>query len=374
MTRRPWTMGCVGAVWTVVTVAGCGGGTTFDAGERAERRGEYHIAYERYVRAAARAPNSRRVATALRRIAPKAAGYWESQGRIAEGEGRHADAWRMYMRGLDIRPNDHTLVGLIRHLSNQRPERIADARREWMGTGRAALATASTAGEEGVGGDETVPTAVLLGPVASRERGDAASPIEVTAPAPVPTGSEAVLSASVFDGAGGFGTESVSAPTDSVVADAEWSRESAPADTDTAAMGQGDAPASTRVQADPSPVGPASQLDAALRSEQRAKPPQTDGPAEPEHYLVVHTLSRRDRRFVKKVETVDGIAIKLKDTDHERDADLSLYLGKKRIRKIKDIRVGQSADFRGKSGQRFKLVVLFIHHKSRTVRLGVKRL
>jgi len=86
----------------------------------------------------------------------------------------------------------------------------------------------------------------------------------------------------------------------------------------------------------------------------------------------VHTLSRRNHRYVKSIKTVDGVTIKLKDTDSEGDADLNLYYGHKRFKQVRDIRVGQASTFRGRSGRLFKMVILDIQHKSHTVRLGIK--
>ncbi|MFQ5424538.1 MAG: hypothetical protein ACE5F9_11230 [Phycisphaerae bacterium] len=111
-----------------------------------------------------------------------------------------------------------------------------------------------------------------------------------------------------------------------------------------------------------------------VRSKPRSNGPDAgggDGSAVPA-FLSVHTLSRSNHRYVKLIEAVDGVTIKLKDTDSEGDADLNLYYGRKRFKKVRDIRVGQAATFRGQSGRLFKMVILDIQHKSKTIRFGIK--
>ena len=96
-------------------------------------------------------------------------------------------------------------------------------------------------------------------------------------------------------------------------------------------------------------------------------------PIEPPGFTSIHTLSLNDRRYSRMALSVDGIGVRVKDTESSGVADLDLFDGKKRIQKIRDLEVGRSQTFRGKSGALYRVTLLGVHHKSRTVRLGVKR-
>lgn len=359
-----------GAALALITAsAGCAGAGVYQSGVRAEQRGEPHIAYEHYLRAASLDPSAGRVHDALSRVGPRAAEHWADQGRDVEAAGQYGDAWRMYIRSLEIQPNNPTVTGLIREIDKRYPTAVADARRDWMRRGRAALAgrderlaSAADARSDDNGAPSTDPPSGMTDPD---------SPLAATDIHPGPAHG------------GGKKQPTVRSPREKRLARREtfnsfggWA-----ADAHASAIGGEDIENSGAVVRRNRNAGiqrnvdrgPAAQLDKALGFKLPPAPAAIENqPSGEQPFLVIHTLSRRDRRFVKTVESVDGIAIKLKDTDHERDADLSLYSGKKRIRKIKDIRVGETATFRGRSGRYFRLTVLFIHHKSRTVRVGIR--
>ncbi len=102
-------------------------------------------------------------------------------------------------------------------------------------------------------------------------------------------------------------------------------------------------------------------------------PPQAGDAQGPQReYLLVHTLSLRDRRYPRVTNTIDGITIRLKDTDDDMDVDLDLFDGVRRIQKVRELELGRSQTFRGRSGDLYRLSVLGIHHKSRTVRIGIR--
>jgi hypothetical protein len=89
-------------------------------------------------------------------------------------------------------------------------------------------------------------------------------------------------------------------------------------------------------------------------------------------FEVLQTLSKKNHRFPKRAEIMNGIIVKLKDTDDDLDADLDLYESGHRIKKIRGLEIGRSKTFKDHSGKRYSLTVLSIHHKSHTVRIGIK--
>jgi hypothetical protein len=70
---------------------------------------------------------------------------------------------------------------------------------------------------------------------------------------------------------------------------------------------------------------------------------------------------------------VDGIRIVLEDTDSDDQVDLDLFNGKKRIQKVRGLKQGRSQSFQGKSGDLYRLTLLSVQHKKRTVKFAVKR-
>jgi hypothetical protein len=91
----------------------------------------------------------------------------------------------------------------------------------------------------------------------------------------------------------------------------------------------------------------------------------------PGEFAVIRTLSKKDRRYPRQATLIDGVTVLLKDTDGDLDADLYLYEGKQRIAKIRELPVGQSQSFRSSSGKQYRLTILGVHHRTRTVRIGI---
>ena len=101
--------------------------------------------------------------------------------------------------------------------------------------------------------------------------------------------------------------------------------------------------------------------------------PRPAGPHDSDSgYLVIATVSRKDRRFRKMVETIDDIFVKVKDTDPQPDADMHVYLGRKRIKKVKDWRPQHRVRVEGRSGRPYEIVILRINDATETVRFGVR--
>lgn len=296
-------------LWTIALAAafaGCDGGKSYRLGKTAEKKGDSAEAYDHYVRAASKL-RSGIVANGLERTRDDAAAQSERAGLAAMDEGRYDDAWRLFMRTLDIQPGHATAAQLVRKLENEHPDAIAAVRHEWMMRGAVALSAPK---------DQVLTLAKP--PAATPESDPASTKIE---PAP----------ASVMASA---------APPRSIPAPSE--------------AGEGrrtEPPTEHGRQSDSRPIAP------------------------PDHgeFLAIHTLSLKDRRYPRMAIAVEGIGVKLKDTDDDGEVDLDLFDGNKRFQKVRDLETGRSQTFQAKSGELYRLTVLAVHHKSRTVKIGLKR-
>ena len=97
-----------------------------------------------------------------------------------------------------------------------------------------------------------------------------------------------------------------------------------------------------------------------------------DGHKKHRPYLFTGIVSRDDRRYPRKRSTIDGISVKVLDTDPEPDADMAIYVGRRRVAKLKDWRPGWRARVRGRSGRYYEIVITKIEDRRETVHFGVR--
>ncbi len=301
----------------VVVIVGCGGTRFYRLGRNAEEKGDPSSAYEKYCLAAGRYHSNGIVANGLARTRADAAAQSERAGLAAMDAGHYEDAWRLFMRTLDIQPDHATAVPLIRQLEKEHPDAIAAAKQEWMIRGAVALA---------------VPKGRVL---ATAEPPPASASLSHTAAKSEPVGDAAPAAAP---------------PARTMVPSSNADREDASTDSSVSVEDRDDAASSPR-PSDSRPVAPPDQGE----------------------FIAVHTLSLKDRKYPRMVIAVDGISVKLKDTDSDGQVDLDLFDGKKRVEKVRDLELGRSQSFQGKSGELYRFTLLGVHHKSRTVKIGVKR-
>ena len=83
-------------------------------------------------------------------------------------------------------------------------------------------------------------------------------------------------------------------------------------------------------------------------------------------------LSKKDRRYPRKVEVLDGLVVEVRDTDDDPDADYYVYLGRERIAKCKGVRIGEPRRVVGRSRRSYEIVLVSIDDKRRTIRFGVR--
>lgn len=84
------------------------------------------------------------------------------------------------------------------------------------------------------------------------------------------------------------------------------------------------------------------------------------------------TISRDDRRYPKELPTIDGLIVKLKDTDGDPlDCDLEIRAGGSTAR-LDDLKARQPVGLRGISGRTYTLVVTQIVDDTETVHFSIE--
>lgn len=342
---RPATiLSFLGILW----LCGCGGGRNADLARQAEERGDPAVAYDYYCRAAQDHRGSLTVADGLERTRPAAAAYWERLALTAADEGRYADAWRCWMRTIEIQPDHATAAQMIRQLETEHSTQIATARDDWLKRGNPAL-----------------PKAQLEPRRTVADAGRGAAPAE-SSRATTPAGSVTSADSSTF-----AAREPVRQPAK------PQPRPRRP-----------ESSAADRTPREPTAINAARSADAAslpedepvVYAERPVKKPAMQGgassPAGSETaFEVVRTYSLHDQRFPRTGGAIDGITLKLKDTDEDDgiiEVDVDLLKGGERIRKVRELRVGRSLTFRGASGQTYRMTIISAHHRTHTVRIGFR--
>ncbi len=136
------------------------------------------------------------------------------------------------------------------------------------------------------------------------------------------------------------------------------------------------APSTTKAAAASPPVVPTQPVPATQPPPQPASTPST-APASVADLGSVRTfqgvISRDDDRFPKELATVDGIVVKLLDTDKDPlDADIEIRVGT-RSKKYDDRPEGSRIGGYGESGSPYVVVILKIEDETETVHFAVER-
>lgn len=353
-------------------LSGCSVGKSFNEGRRAEQRGEPHVAYDQYCKAAATTRGGG-PASGMARVRASASAYWESQALLEMDTGNYGEAWRMLMKALDIQPNSTTTAQLIRQIELQHHDQIAAARSEWMRRGSVALASALKPPRR-----ERVEPAPLE-PTVPEKPGDEVPQVAMARPAPKSSNpKEANDSAMPPTANARSSRRPTEVPEREVPVDEPEADEANP-------LNQEPSVRLTPAPVDPSPgksiVKPTTQRpdDDSAREKPAARKParppvrkqdvRESGKSE---FIVMESMSLKDKSLSRGMSAIEGITILLRDTDNDDEADFDLYMGKERIKKVRGLKLGRSAVFSGPSGALYRLTLLGIHHKSQTVRVGIR--
>ncbi len=419
------------AAWIpfLATVPGCLDMGEFKEGLRAEQAGEYHRAYDIYCKAANDNRDNRLLAMCISRTAPQAATYWEDRAHQAVDRGQYAEAWQLFMRVLEIRPDHPSAPHLIRRLERDHPDAVMPVRMAYQARGdKTLLASAARS---------TSPQASR--PVASlepwsTERPRIAGPVETPRIAATPNPSYGQPDdEKPLRTAEAVQTPSASAPPErnepipsipsNLPASAAQPRSDAgspatpsgaplttlPSDTQGETV-RSSATVSKRIVQEPTGSAPPRQREIVQEREsvrryrdvrqddrnRRPPPPVAarrpaplfsapppppkpqaeddngDKPAPTSQFLLVRSLSKKGKDFPKKAEMVDGLIVELRDTDDDGTVDLTIYIGSHRISKVGGIHVGEAVLVSGRSGRAYELAILSIVDSRKTARIGVR--
>lgn len=350
-------------VLLALTGAGCVVDKHYRVGREAEERGDSSRAYDEYCRSGA-ASRSGAVAAALERTAPGAADEAESAAITALDQGRYDEAWRLLMRVLDIMPNHPNAPELIRRLEAEHSAEIALVSADYLRRGSAALVTSA----------ESRPgpaTALAL-------RSPLPAPIDPATLGTLPPKSSAAAKGALAAKGRVAGSEtSRNFGPPRPMTSAKQPKEKPGDGKDAVSLASAEKPVG-RAPREVTPVAPSKPRGPVESPRGVIKPPPKDS-MEAERwgddrgeYLIVHTLSKRDRRYPRVLRTLEGITLELRDTDGDGEVDLDVFDGKRRIKKVRDLMPGSSQTYRGKSGELYRMTLLGVHHKSHTVRIGIR--
>lgn len=355
----------------VALLSGCATGRDYEMGQKAERGGDAHLAYDAYCRAAQQNPDNATIKSAIKRVTPKAADYWEKQGHLAMSQGRYPDSWRSFMRVLEIRPDHPSAALVIKQLEQQHPTEIAYAKQEYEQRGARSLVMSGDGGKTPAStGSSTVQVAQRGKAVDLGSEDDVYVPPSRTRnlpPPPPPTAGR--YGPQTGAGAGGM-LSSSTPPPGSTPAPMASRTAPIPYNPPVSSYSQ-DQPYAPTAPMPPAP--PRTQFNYTVPPPPPSPSVVTADAGPPAGFMVVRTLSKKDRRYARRREFVDGVAIRLDDVD-DYDCDLELYMGGTRVVEVNDIRVNQSVRFVGQTGRPFLLTVLEIRESTETVRIGVSPL
>lgn len=370
------------AAFLLPPLAGCAGGRYYDQGRIAEQRGEPQVAYDQYCKAAANQPGDGQIAAALARVRPAAAAFWEARGVAQMDNGNYGEAWRCFLKALDVQPDDATAIRMIQQLETEHGTEVARAKAVWLRQGEVALATAKYVPPTQVASAQrTTPRRRTPPKPASPPEQPEETQVAAAAPAnpPPPSATEQPKETSPAP------AEPVATPQVAMTEPPRPVDQAPPAvqqPTEFAAAlppGQTPEPPTSPRQGQPEPARelshrPPPPPEPEIPPEVEPEPSLSTAPPPPRAnvYSIVLTLSKRDRSHPRRTNLVDDIEVYLKDTDSDLEVELDLYQGKKRVKKIRDLTPGRSQIFRGRSGMVYRLTLLAVDHDTHTVRIGVR--
>jgi hypothetical protein len=354
-----------------LVLPGCGNGKVFKQAQTAEKRGRPEVAYEEYCKAARENRGSGAVIEGLSRTREHAAAFWEKRALLAIDDSRYVDAWRMLMRVLEIQPDESSSADLIRRLEKEHEAELAGPREEYVKRGSVTL-VATLRQEMALAGGASTPmsqeTRIAQGPAAP----------ELTL---TDTGrkSEEVSTEEVTPA--NHAEQAIQAPSDSkefvAVSKQPW----------TSGQKLVDGQPQVHLNPDGDEVSSATEADVSRSSHDSPKVKKKSSKKRSKESLagsrradnrragefeIVCTLSKRDSRYSRDVTILERIELRLRETDDDPDADLDVFEGNRRLKKLRGMEIGESQSFSSRDGRLFRITILSIHDPSKTVRVGIR--
>ncbi len=303
---------------SALLITGCANETSL--ARKYELEGKHHLAYEEYLKSVGANPNDNAAAAGLRRTAPKAVGYWQQHAVEAAEDRAWNRAAMCHLKALQIKPDEQSSLFTLRLIDQQHPNDVSWAYEALSSGSLSREVLAMTVPETGITdateGSEPVRTAAIKPRVEPNPT--------------IPASEQRVVTA---------GPEAIVAP--------ELLKPARPKER-------------PRVRrADSYKQQPSVRREAGA----------SDG-----DFITVVRVSQDDARYPKRTSLAYGLGIKVKDTDKSPlDADMEVYLGRRRIGKFKDLRENSIISVVDPSGNTYEIVILDIYDPEETVTVGLRK-
>ena len=302
-----------------LSLAGCAG--EVGVARQYELRGQYDLAYKEYCRAVTANPRDGVATAGLRRTAPIAAGYYQRLAFTAAEEGRWEQAAKYHLEVLQIKPNEFSSTFSLRQIARQHPDNLAAA--------YAALSVEVGPGE-------------LLA-MAEEPRRQPKAPLPAGRPGVEP---------------GPKAPPGQRRPAPPVVVKRPPAEKPAPPP-----------PQPRRPAPVTPPPAPEQQVDL---FRQRPGVRREYGASQGDFLMIVR-VSRDDHRFPKQAGFINGLEVKVNDTDKSPlDADIEVYLSGKRIGKFKNLPEDSVISVLDRLGTPREIVIMNIYDPKETVTVGLR--
>ncbi len=303
---------------SVLLIMGCANGPSL--ARKYELGGKHHLAYEEYLKSVKAKPSDKAAVAGLRRTAPKAAKYWQWQAiKTAECEEWNRAAM-CHLKALQIKPDEQSSLFTLRQIGQHHPNDVELAHEALSSGNLSREVLAMTVPEPGITdateGSEPVRSAAIKPGVEPKPTTPGSQPLVVT------PGSEPFV---------------LPEPT---------------------------TPARSRERGNVRRTDP---------YEQQPKVRHEAGASEGDFIMVVR-VSQDNDRFPKRTSLANGFGIKVKDTDKSPlDADMEVYLGRRRIGRFKDLRKNSVISVVDRSSNTYEIVILDIYDPEETVTVGLRK-
>jgi len=360
------------AVVAAVLAAGC---------SAYEQQGEYHKAYDVYLRELKASPRNGIAAAGLRRTAPAAARYWLGQAYQAAEGGDWARAAACHRRVLEIKPDELASILSLRQMARHHPDEVAEALGRPVELPLAAAPTAGTPDAPPIP-DESVaalpaarPSRESVPPPARTDREAAPAAAPPPPPAAGPTAGKP----------GPPGEASARPAKPPAPAEAPRRAATPPPSRQSPSAGTPERKP-VEVFTTPSPTSrPADRRTIRISSFTPPPPPPDLTKQKPlvhprsnafgEEFILVDQASKKDKRYPRHIILRDGLSVKVKGTDRKPlEAELEIYLGTKSFARMKHLAENNAIGVFGYSRQYYEIVIMEIDERTETVTVGVRRL
>lgn len=355
-----------------------------------EEKGQPQLAYENYRRALLHNPGDATAIAGMTRTAPGAVTYWQGQAKTFGDSGALEEAAVCHRTVLRIKPDEQASIDWLREHKMDVPEGPADAK-ILAGITQKQPPTKVTINS---GADPNATVGVMHSATTSPAPAATQAPIALATPAPTPKPTPMVVA--------------IATPAPTPAPTPVPTPKPTPAPTPvvivvaTPAPTPSPTPKPTPVVvavATPAPTpAPAKEPDATVRTEvkvtrevtiesdvaqgpttlelQRQKPQvRYEKNASMDSMILTVRISNDDKRFPKFTPLMEGLSVRVKDTDgNPLNADLEFYYHDKKVgEKVCALGIDSVVSLRGSSGTTWEIVIVGIYNKTETVTLGLRK-